>query len=289
MQVRDDLGRLDRPQRRGAHRFVQAVLRLEQAGRVGEDELRVPTREQADHGETGGLRLGRDDRQVFADQGVQEGRLADVGAAGEDHRPALRHRPSSNGPGVATSSSGGSGRSVHVGRFRPRPEVPMTQRTLVVTSLLVGCAGRWASGQSPRPGVTRLGAADAYGPGITAVSAGGVEFLLERPAHVIVLRVGQDGSIEPIVPRAGEPTQYDVGVHSVEGPPLDEARVSPVREPVLRAARALAPGADLGDLVITPQAFKLTFPSVTAELEALPKALVAKRAGSWAAYYAGTK
>jgi len=165
----------------------------------------------------------------------------------------------------------------------------MTQRTLVVTSLLVGCAGRWASGQSPRPGVTRLGAADAYGPGITAVSTGGVEFLLERPAHVIVLRVGQDGSIEPIVPRAGEPTQYDVGVHSVEGPPLDEARVSPVREPVLRAARALAPGADLGDLVITPQAFKLTFPSVTAELEALPKALVAKRAGSWAAYYAGTK
>jgi len=35
-------------------------------------------------------------------------------------------------------------------------------------------------------------------------------------------------------------------------------------------------------------AMKLEFPSVKAELEALPKALVGKRAGSWAAYYAGT-
>jgi hypothetical protein len=196
----------------------------------------------------------------------------------------------------------------------------MTQRTLVVTCLLVVCAGRVASGQSPRPErVTRLGAADAFGPGITAVSAGGVQFQLARPAHVIVLRVGQDGSIEPIVPRAGEPTQYDIGLHGVAGPPLDEARASPVREPVLRSAEALArtgrrappPGADLGDSVITPHAFwlvvvsdvatsasevrarlqamKLDFSSVKAELEALPKALVGKRAGSWAAYYAGTK
>src|SRR5207253_2356097 len=48
----------------------------------------------------------------------------------------------------------------------------MTRPTLVVACLLAGYAGRFASSQSPRGGVTRLGAADAYGPGITAVSAG---------------------------------------------------------------------------------------------------------------------
>jgi len=194
----------------------------------------------------------------------------------------------------------------------------MTRGTLVVVWLLAGYAGggRLASSQSPRGGVTRLGAADAYGPGITTVSAGQVQFTLARPAHVIVLRVAQDGGIEPILPRAGEPTQYEAGLHGVEGPPLDATGGSPVHEPVLRSAEALAragrrappPGADLGDSVSTPPAFwlvivsdvatnasevrtrlqamKLEFPSVKAELEALPKALVAKRAGSWAAYYA---
>src|SRR5438874_12371386 len=108
----------------------------------------------------------------------------------------------------------------------------MTRGTLVVVWLLAGYAGggRLASSQSPRGGVTRLGAADAYGPGITAVSAGEVQFTLVRPAHVIVLRVGQDGGIEPIAPRAGEPTQYDAGLHGVEGPPPDDARGSPVHE-----------------------------------------------------------
>ncbi len=192
----------------------------------------------------------------------------------------------------------------------------MTRPTLVVACLLAGYAGRFALSQSPRGGVTRLGAADAYGPGITAVSAGQVQFTLVRPAYVIVLRVGQDGGIEPIAPRAGEPTQYDAGLHGVEGAPPDDARGSPVHEPVLRSAEALAragrrappPGADLGDSVVTPKAFwlvvvsdvatsasevrarlqamKLEFPSVKAELEALPNALVGKRAGSWAAYYA---
>src|SRR6266516_2467851 len=87
----------------------------------------------------------------------------------------------------------------------------MTRPTLVVACLLAGYAGRFASSQSSRGGGTRLGAADAYGPGITAVSAGQVHFTLVRPAYVIVLRVGQDGGIEPIAPRAGEPTQYDAG------------------------------------------------------------------------------
>src|SRR5437763_14183606 len=101
----------------------------------------------------------------------------------------------------------------------------MTRGTLVVVWLLAGYAGggRLASSQSPRGGVTRLGAADAYGPGITAVSAGRVQFTLARPADVLVLRVGQDGGIEPITPRAGEPTQHDAGLDGVEGPPRDAA------------------------------------------------------------------
>src|SRR5437660_5719033 len=100
----------------------------------------------------------------------------------------------------------------------------MTGGTVVVVGLLAGYAGggRLASSQSPRGGVTRLGAADAYGPGITAVSAGRVQFTLARPADVIVLRVGQDGGIEPITARAGEATPDDDGLHGDEGPPLDD-------------------------------------------------------------------
>src|SRR2546421_714819 len=91
MQVRDDLRPLDGPQRGGAHRLVQAVFGFEQAGRVGEHELRVALCEQTDDGQAGGLRLWRDDRQVLADHGVQEGRLADVGAAGQYDRATSGH------------------------------------------------------------------------------------------------------------------------------------------------------------------------------------------------------
>src|SRR2546423_13271378 len=97
----------------------------------------------------------------------------------------------------------------------------MTRGTLVVVGVLAGYAGRLASSQSPRGGVTRLGAADAYGPGITTVSAGQVEVTLARPAHVIVLRVAQDGGHEPIIPRAGEPTQYEGRLPRAGGPPPD--------------------------------------------------------------------
>src|SRR5207248_6171472 len=114
----------------------------------------------------------------------------------------------------------------------------MTRGTLVVVWLLAGYGGggRLASSQSPRGGVTRLGAADAYGPGITTVSAGQVQFTLARPAHVIVLRVAQDGGIEPILPRAGEPTQYEAGLHGVEGPPLHSNGGAPVHEPAVQQA-----------------------------------------------------
>src|SRR5205809_698518 len=91
LQVRDDLGVRDCPQRGGAQRFVQRVLGLEQPGRGGDDELRVVPREQTDHWQAGGLRLGGDDREMLADQGVQERGLADVGFPGQGHDPAARH------------------------------------------------------------------------------------------------------------------------------------------------------------------------------------------------------
>src|SRR5207253_1365417 len=103
----------------------------------------------------------------------------------------------------------------------------MTRPALVVACLLAGYAGRFASSQSPRGGVTRLGAADA-----------GDSVVTPKAFWLVVVS--------------------DVATSASE----------------VRAQL---------------QAMKLDFSSVKAELEALPKALVGNRAGSWAAYYAGTK
>src|SRR5205807_2403463 len=77
--------------RGGAHRLVQAVFGFEQAGRVGEHELRVALREQTDHGQAGGLRLWRDDRQVLANQGVLERGLPDIGTPRKHHGSTTGH------------------------------------------------------------------------------------------------------------------------------------------------------------------------------------------------------
>ena len=91
MQVRDDFGVRDPPYGRGAHRFMQPVLGFEQAGRVGEDVLGVVARQHAHDRTSGGLRLGRDDSEVLADQRIEEGGLPDVGAAGQHDRSASGH------------------------------------------------------------------------------------------------------------------------------------------------------------------------------------------------------
>src|SRR5438093_3362791 len=46
-----------------------------QPGRVGEDELRVGAREEADDGQPGGLRLGRHDREMLAHERSEERRV----------------------------------------------------------------------------------------------------------------------------------------------------------------------------------------------------------------------
>ena len=48
--------------------------------------------EQADDGKAGGLRLGGDDREVLADEGVQERGLPHVGFPGQGDEPAAGHR-----------------------------------------------------------------------------------------------------------------------------------------------------------------------------------------------------
>ena len=176
--------------------------------------------------------------------------------------------------------------------------------------------GRCGVGQSP--GVTRLGAAEAYGPGILGVSSTEVVFELKRAAHVIVLRVDRDGSIEPIFPvRSDQPTEYPAGAHSITGAPLDTLPPAPgVRDPVLRSAAAAAragrrappPGADLEPREVPPLAVWLVivsdvptsatelrtrleslhreYVSVRREVEVLPRDLLGKRTRAWAAYYA---
>jgi hypothetical protein len=181
-------------------------------------------------------------------------------------------------------------------------------------------AGRVAAGQAPPASLTRLGSADDYGPGITSVSPQVVELTLLRPAHVIVLRVERDGSILPVFPtREDDHTQYQVGPHSFEALPVAVGPTPEARDPVLRTPGAVArvgrrappPGEDVAGPIVAPRFYWLVIVSdvpttaravrtelesmtrayrtVKAELEALPRVVLAKRAGSWAAYYAPTQ
>ncbi len=184
--------------------------------------------------------------------------------------------------------------------------------------LALACTPSHLAAQSDAvpPRVTRLGARNAFGPGITAVSPRHVQFELTRAAHVIVLRVDAEGGIEPIFPQpSDEPADRAAGVWAITAPPLAAAERGPERpfDPRLQSPAALARGARRGWpppedtagtatpywLVITSDAptsaaelrarlegMNLTFRTVEAELEALPRALVAKRAQTWSAYYA---
>ena len=64
---------------------------LEQARQVVEDVLGVVLGAEAGHGQAGGLGPRAHDGQVLADQGVEEGGLADVGRAGEGDVAGARH------------------------------------------------------------------------------------------------------------------------------------------------------------------------------------------------------
>jgi len=172
------------------------------------------------------------------------------------------------------------------------------------------------------PPVTRLGSRTAYGPGIVAAATRRVEFELTRPAHVIVLLVDPDGSIQPVFPASGEgTTERAAGLQVVElkatpGAAQAGPEVPHAAPPVMRSAQQLAregerarPSATGDDeprvlpvtsywLVIVSdvptsadevqerlEAMTLQFSSMKAELEALARGLVARRTKTWAASY----
>ena len=62
----------------GDHRPVEPPVRGEEAGRIDEDDLRLASRQHAAHGRARRLGLTRDDRHLFADERVDQRRLAGV-------------------------------------------------------------------------------------------------------------------------------------------------------------------------------------------------------------------
>ena len=85
-----------------------------------------------------------------------------------------------------------------------------------VLALLVGvggCAGSNAPALLLTP-QTRTGLGEGYGPGIVSASARAMRFQLAIPAHVIVLRVTEDG-VERVSPRAGNDPTERPGLHGV--------------------------------------------------------------------------
>ena len=194
---------------------------------------------------------------------------------------------------------------------------------LLIAAAVVALVPAVSSGQAGgSPNVSRLGSRTAFGPGIVAAEARRVEFDLTRPAHVIVLLVDPDGSIQPVFPASGERT-----TERAAGRQVVELKAAPgaaqagpegphAAPPVMRSAQQLAsegerarPSATGDDeprvapvtaywLVIVSDvpttaeeieerlgAMTLQFSSLKAELEALARGLVARRTKVWAASY----
>jgi hypothetical protein len=167
--------------------------------------------------------------------------------------------------------------------------------------------------------VTRLGARDAYGPGIVGATSQQLQFELTRPAHVIVLRVDVDGTIEPVFPQAEDSvTQKAASRHVVAAAEFARAPEQAARptDPVIRSADALAregrrarPSAAGGEdqplaaataywlLIVSDvatsaaevqarlEATNREFPTMQAELDGLTRALMGRRTRQWAAFY----
>ncbi len=187
----------------------------------------------------------------------------------------------------------------------------------VAALVVVGGCATAAPPAAPAPLlVTRLGAADSFGPGLVAISRRRVEFRMTRPGHVILIWVAPNGFVEPVFPLyTGDRDERPAGTHVINTgevkSPLDRHRIAgapvggrPGRVPEGPAlAGAAAPDSALGHWMLivsdvrtsvgelragldraTPGwRGKTTVPEV---LRALPLTLVGGRAGVWAAYYA---
>ncbi len=98
--------------------------------------------------------------------------------------------------------------------------LPLSMLALLIT--VDGCA------RSPAPSLlltpqTRFGLGEGYGPGIITVNARAMRFELVTAAHVIVLRVTEDG-IEQVSPNSSRDPAVARGLHWV--------KVAPERRPV---------------------------------------------------------
>lgn len=173
----------------------------------------------------------------------------------------------------------------------------------------------------PAPTVTRLGSRNVYGPGIVAATSRQVAFELTRPAHVIVLLVDPDGSILPVFPTPDVTiTERAPGYQVIAlNTPVaaEEPGAGPRAPPVVisssqqlaREGRPWHPSAAGDDpppkvpvlpywLVILSDvptsaaevqdrlaSMRMEFSSLQAELEAVARALVARRSKVWSALY----
>ncbi len=73
------------------HRLLQLVRGLQDARRVGVDDLEILARDDAHDAVARGLRLGGDDRETLAHQGVHKRRFADSGVADDVYETAFVH------------------------------------------------------------------------------------------------------------------------------------------------------------------------------------------------------
>jgi hypothetical protein len=185
-----------------------------------------------------------------------------------------------------------------------------------VATLLAGGAGSVAAqGEASSLILDRRGAVDSFGPGLTALWEGKVEFRLTRSAHVVLLWVGGEGEVELHYPlRSGDRTARRAGRHAVG---VAEVR-SPIEPPTISGAPMTGlPGqfaAPSGGIVAgrpedddgTTGYWALFVTDVpiraaevrarlapmsreggaTAVLDRLPEVLVVGRVGLWAVYYA---
>src|SRR5882762_6126318 len=96
------------------------------------------------------------------------------------------------------------------------------------------------------PAVTRLGSKDAYGAGIVAVQDDAILVELSSAGHIIVVRVDEDGSIQPVFPTAADKSnalpagRHIVGIVGLQPNWSGPVPAAPSYEPIVRSADALA-------------------------------------------------
>src|SRR5690606_30699952 len=120
------------------------------AGAVEEQQLRVGTSDDTDDPVARGLRAVRRDRQLLADEPVQQGRLADVRTADDRDVPAAEHRRTGGNQaaraGRASSRPAGGSARAGAGSLSGSSALPAT------------CASATAAADGRTPRVARSGA-----------------------------------------------------------------------------------------------------------------------------------